>query len=218
VSGNNLDSVGINRLKDGLRKLGLEAEGVKAEALTRYIKEIELWNPRYGMIAPGEDLIGRHILDSLSAISPIRRLKPGRLADVGSGAGLPGIPLAIWLDDVDVVLIERSGRRAGFLRTVAATLGLKNVSVFETAVEDLDAGAMFDIITFRAWSAIDEHLLDGLFPLLAPGGTIAAYKGRKSVVDKELSAVSDKVRVSAILPLKVPGLDDERHLVMIRPG
>jgi 16S rRNA (guanine527-N7)-methyltransferase len=104
------------------------------------------------------------------------------------------------------------------LRTVAATLGLKNVSVFETAVEDLDAGAMFDIITFRAWSAIDEHLLDGLFPLLAPGGTIAAYKGRKSVVDKELSAVSDKVRVSAILPLKVPGLDDERHLVMIRPG
>jgi hypothetical protein len=93
VSGNNLDSVGINRLKDGLRKLGLEAEGVKAEALTRYIKEIELWNPRYGMIAPGEDLIGRHILDSLSAISPIRRLNP---ADWPTSAQARVCPAFLW--------------------------------------------------------------------------------------------------------------------------
>lgn len=206
----------MKRLKVGLRGLGLEAEGVKAETLTRYIKEIERWNPRYSLVAPGEDLIGRHILDSLSALFPIRRLDPGRLADVGSGAGLPGIPLAIWLDDVEVVLIERSGRRAGFLRNASAILGLKNVSVYEMDVGDIHAGEIFDIITFRAWSAIDENLLDTLLPLLAPGGTIAAYKGRKSVVDNELSAVSNKVTVSAILPLKVPGLNDERHLVMMR--
>ena len=203
-------------LLDGLKMLGLESSGVRVEKLERYIAEIELWNPKYGLIAPGEDIVGRHVLDSLSGLEVIRELGPRRLADVGSGAGFPGIPLAIWLNDVDITLIERSGRRAGFLRNVVITLGLNNVTVLEKTVEEVGGEGLFDVITFRAWSAVDDDLLDVLGSILSPEGTIAAYKGRKDVIESELAAVAGRLVSGEIRVLEIPGLKDERHLVLLK--
>ena len=203
-------------LLDGLKMLGLESSGERVEKLERYIAEIELWNPKYGLIAPGEDIVGRHVLDSLSGLEVIRELGPRSLADVGSGAGFPGIPLAIWLNDVDITLIERSGRRAGFLRNAVLTLGLDNINVLEKTVEEVGGGDLFDVITFRALSAVDDGLLDVLGSILSPGGIIAAYKGRKDVIESELAAVADRLVSGKIRAVKVPGLNDERHIVLLK--
>lgn len=207
----------MNRLNEGLKKLGLESSGPRVEKLERYISEIELWNPKYGMIAPGEDLVSRHILDSLSGLSVIQKLEPGTLADVGSGAGFPGIPLAIWMEDTEITLIERSGRRAGFLRNVVLTLDLKNVRVLEKPAENAAAGGVrFDVVTFRAWSAIDDELLNALGGILTSGGTIAAYKGRLDVIRGELAGVSNRLIFQDIVEIKPPFQSEERHLVLVR--
>lgn len=203
-------------LHRGLKMLGLESFGERVEKLERYIAEIELWNPKYGLIASGEDIVGRHVLDSLSGLEVIRELRPRRLADVGSGAGFPGIPLAIWLNDTAVTLIERSGRRAGFLRNVVITLGLNNVTVLEKTVEEVGGVGLFDVITFRAWSAVDDDLLDVLGSILSPEGTIAAYKGRKDVIESELAAVAGRLVSRESRTLEVPGMKDERHLVLLK--
>ncbi len=204
-----------NNLETGLKKLGLDTSGREYELLLKYIAEIELWNPRYGLIAPDEDLIRRHILDSLSGLSAIQDFAPDSLADVGSGAGLPGIPLSIYMPDTQVSLIERMGRRAGFLRTLSVGLGLRNVQVLEKPVEEISSEeAGFKIVTFRAWSAIDAKVLDSVASILAADGLIAAYKGRRDVVDAELESVSERIRDLRILPLYSGGMEGERHLVL----
>lgn len=204
-------------LEKGLSQLGLggaAADGI-LQKLIRYIEEIELWNPRYKLVADGEDLVNRHVLDSLSGLPGVAALSPRRLADVGSGAGFPGIPLAICLPDTHVCLIEKMGRRAGFLRTLAVVLGLSNVSIIEKPVEDLSAAESdFDVVTFRAWSALDNQVLDSMTRILASGGRVAAYKGRREVVDAELAAVAGRIGPSEILPLTVFGGGEERNLVI----
>jgi 16S rRNA (guanine527-N7)-methyltransferase len=207
----------LSDLVEGLRVLGLEDTGKRVETLKRYISEIELWNPRYGLVAPGEDIVGRHVLDSLSGLESLRRLAPRNLADVGSGAGFPGIPLAIWLDDTEITLIERSGRRAGFLRNVVLSLGLSHITVLEKPVEEVGAGgSRFDVITFRAWSAIDETLLKTLGGILAEDGVIAAYKGKIDVIEKELAGVSRQLESREIIPLTTPFQKEERRMVLLR--
>ena len=211
-----MDAAQRKILKDGLVQLGV-GEGTPdvPEKLVRYIDEIELWNPRYKLVADNEDLVRRHVLDSLSGLAAIRALGPRQLADVGSGAGFPGIPLAVCLPDTDVFLIEKMGRRAGFLRTLAVTLGLKNVHVIEKPVEDMPAGEPgFDVVTFRAWSALDDQVLDSMQNILAPAGRVAAYKGRRDVINAELAAVADRIGPAEILPLTVFGAGGERHLVV----
>ncbi len=208
----------IEILSSGLRKLGLDGEGNKAAKIIRFLDEIELWNPRYGLVAAGEDLIGRHVLDSLSGLAAITARDPHRIADIGSGAGFPGIPLAVWMDKTDFFLIERSGKRAGFLRNVIAVLGLPNVRILEGPVEDVDPKeALFDVVTFRAWASIDAELIDTVAPLLAPGGVIAAYKGRREVIDEELRKNAEKIGFLDIRPMTVPGMADERNLVLLEP-
>lgn len=207
----------MDKLNQGLKMLGLETSGPRVEKLERYISEIELWNPKYGMIAPGEDIVSRHVLDSLSGLKLIQQLEPRMLADVGSGAGFPGIPLAIWLEDTEITLIERSGRRAGFLRNVILTLDLKNVQVLEKPVEKSAVdGLRFDVVTFRAWSAIDAGLLNSLGGILKQGGTIAAYKGKLDVIEGELAGVSDSLAFQKIIEINVPFQTEERHMVLIR--
>jgi len=206
-------------LKTGLKMLGLESSGRRYLKLEQFITEIELWNPRYGLVAAGEDIVGRHVIDSLSGLDLIQNLHPRKLADVGSGAGFPGIPLAIWMDDVEITLIERSGRRAGFLRNEILTLGLENVRVLEMPVEEVPRtgeNLSFDVITFRAWSAVDNRLLDSLSAILSPGGTIAAYKGRLDVIDSELKSVSHRLIETDIHPLTTSAAGNGRHMVLLK--
>jgi len=212
-----------DKLKEGLETL-CRADGntaaliegrftVIAAILLQYMEEIERFNPAYGLVktADRDELIVKHILDSLAPLSYLT--DSSFLADVGSGAGFPGIPLAICLPDVQITLIERMGRRAGFLQNVLAVLGLSNCRVEETEMEKAAPGR-FDTITFRAFHPLTPELLKWLFRLLIPGGRLAAYKGRRDKTETELAAAGLDGSFQ-LIPLAVPFLDDERNLALI---
>jgi 16S rRNA (guanine527-N7)-methyltransferase len=221
-------AAGLRRLAEGDPAAGDLLEKRPEQLLQKYIEEIELFNPAWGLVGAGDrrELVVKHILDSLSPLGPLRRLlkSPGAegspaLADVGSGAGLPGIPLAIALPECPVTLIERKGRRAAFLRNTQAVLGLSNLTVEEGPMEHAPPGR-FRLAVFRAFRPLDPVILRGLFRLLAPGGFLAAYKGRRTVIEAELAALPaapSGTPSPEILPVAVPFLDEERHLVVIRP-
>jgi 16S rRNA (guanine527-N7)-methyltransferase len=218
-------------LAEGLSLLNIDPAALPL--LVKYIEEIERFNPAYGLVKVQDrrELVVKHILDSLAPLDIISRLlkaapegPPGTdrlpaVADVGSGAGLPGIPLAICLPGARFTLIERMGRRAGFLQNCLAALGLANVRVEETEMEKA-APCRFGLVVFRAFSPLEKAVLKGLGRLLVPGGIIAAYKGRRQVVEAELAAAGDIPPESAgaweIIPLQVPFLDEERHLAVLR--
>jgi len=191
--------------------------------LNRYIKEIELFNPVYGLVGTNnsEELVVKHILDSLSPLGTISRLLNEicaegmpRIADAGSGAGLPGIPLAIVLPNCGFTLIERMGRRAGFLCGAKAVLNLSNVTVEEGELEKTSRGP-FSLVTFRAFKPLEPKLLKTLLRICAPGGVIAAYKGKREKTEAELAAL-DACGKWEIVPCEVPFLEEERHLLVIR--
>lgn len=200
-------------INDGLKQLGLDLDDQKIKALDRYIKEIELWNPRYGLVnATGDQLVIRHILDSLSGVSLLKELNPSSVADIGSGAGLPGIPLAIFLPEIEFHLVERSGKRVGFLQNAVLTLGLKNVSIVEKAMEELKD--QYGVVTFRGFSPFNRDLMGHLERILADNGRVVAYKGKRSQIDEELKKLEKSAHGKIeIIPVSVPFLKEERHMV-----
>ena len=142
-----------------------------------------------------------------------------RVADIGSGAGLPGIPLAIFMPEWEFTLVERMGRRSGFLQNCIALLGLGNVKVLEADLDELvrkgSSKNSFDIIVFRAFKNIDKELIKTFSSILSPCGFIGAYKGRRETIDKEINEIGELCKVSPI-PLAVPFLNEERHLLVIQ--
>jgi 16S rRNA (guanine527-N7)-methyltransferase len=202
----------MDKLTEGIERLGVDKRILPL--LREYIKEIELFNSIYKLIRVRErdELIVKHILDSLSGVALMSRHSGSLVADVGSGAGLPGIPLAIALaTDKTFTLIERNSRRAGFLRNVQAVLRLPNIVVEEREAERFTPG-VFDIVTFRAFSPICPESLKVLRRLLKPSGIIMAYKGRRDVILNEMSTVEAEWEM---VPVQPPFLDEERHIVMI---
>ncbi|GAB6392990.1 MAG: 16S rRNA (guanine(527)-N(7))-methyltransferase RsmG [Treponematales bacterium] len=196
--------------------------GVILAQLARYIEEIERFNPVYGLVKVKDrrELVVRHILDSLAPLGVLLPLlkPPCALADAGSGAGLPGIPLAVCLPQVKVTLIERMARRAGFLRNAAAVLGLSNVSVEEAEMENA-APARFRAVAFRAFRPLDKPVLKGLLRLLTPerAAFLAAWKGRRAAVEAEMAALALPPGLCwKAVPVKTPFLDEERRLVLLR--
>jgi len=191
--------------------------------LVQYIVEIEQNNPALSLVGTNDrrELIVRHILDSLAPLGVISRLLgAGRTAaDVGSGAGLPGIPLAIAVPDAAFTLIERKGRRAGFLRHIQAALGLANVAVEEAEMEKAKPGR-FALVTFRAFKPLEPKLFKRLFRLCIEGGTLAAYKGRREKIEMEMvaleQALPDMTKCWELIPCPVPFLDEQRHLLIIK--
>jgi len=224
----------LAQLEEGLKKLGLGADDRVLPLLSRYIKEIELFNPAYGLVKVKDrgELIVKHIFDSLAPVSLIRRLlsekssseRPWQIADVGSGAGLPGIPLAICIRDAEFTLIERTGRRAGFLRDAVAVLELTNIRVEEAEMETVArlGERHFDVAVTRAFKSLDDALTGKLFALLKQGGVIAAYKGRRQVIEEEMNRLLEFAGKASgeilweCIPVAVPFLDEERHLVLLR--
>jgi 16S rRNA (guanine527-N7)-methyltransferase len=204
-------------LEAGLSRLGIDTSALPL--LGNYIEEIERFNPAYGLVkvTGREELIVKHILDSLAPLPLLTSYL--NIADVGSGAGLPGIPLAVCMPDAHFTLIERMGRRAGFLRDCAAVLGLTNVTVEEREMEKAEGGR-FDLVVFRAFRPLQPVILKGLLRLPASGGVLAAYKGRAQAVQDEMAAAEKAAPELAgrweAVPLTVPFLDEERNLVLIR--
>ena len=206
--------------------LALAGEAV-IRRLRAYIDEIELFNPALGLVGTTDrdELVVRHILDSLAPLQVIRGLADAcppvsaglyRIADAGSGAGFPGIPLAIAMPDVRFTLIERMGRRTGFLENTVAALGLSNVAVEQREVEKAER-FRFDLVTFRAFRPLDPPMLKALFRLLAPGGVLAAYKAREEKVAQEMEAIASMVGSWDATETPVPFLDEPRRLVVVRP-
>ena len=222
-------------IEEGLKKLDIINDKI-ITLISKYVEEIELFNPAYGLVKvkDRQELIVKHIFDSLTPLHLLQSLiKPpvAHIADIGSGAGLPGIPLAICMPGTEFTLVERMGRRAGFLRDVLAVLELHNVRVEEKDVEEFaqKPEGYFDCIVFRAWKPLDPVLLKGLSKLLVSGGILAAYKGRRESVDEEMARLLKSTENGAalyagtssdisweIIPLEVPFLAEERHLLLIR--
>jgi 16S rRNA (guanine527-N7)-methyltransferase len=200
-------------LDDGLKELGIEYTNRQLKHLNQYINEIELWNKRYGLVnAIGETLVTKHILDSLTGVTHIKNLGADTLADVGSGAGLPGIPLSIMLPHMNFTLIERSGKRVRFLRNIQALLGLKNVTIIEDDLKNVTE--KYDLVTFRAFKPVEPVIIRLLMNILEKGGRLVAYKGRMENINAEIEMVKGLAEVQQIIPVSVPGLDDERNLVI----
>jgi 16S rRNA (guanine527-N7)-methyltransferase len=211
-------------LEEGLALLRQDSDAARTlPLLNSYSAEIERHNDALGLVGSRKrrDLVIRHILDSLSPLGILRGLMGGagdsvEIADVGSGAGLPGIPLAIALPDRRFALIERKTRRAVFLRNTLAVLGLPNAAVEEREMEKATR-YRFDLIVFRAFRPLEPAILKGLFRLLKKGGVLAAYKGRREKIAAEMEAVRAMTGSWESIPCPVPFLEEERHLVVIRP-
>jgi 16S rRNA (guanine527-N7)-methyltransferase len=209
-------------LREGLRDLAVPEPERAAAVLDSYMDELERWNPRFGLVKyeSREELVVKHVLDSLSAWAVVRDAVPagatGTLIDVGSGAGLPGIPLAIVLPGWSVTLLERMARRAAFLRTCALLLRLPHVSVVQSDFHA--ASGTFDVVTFRAFAPLDRFLAEssGRGPRWR---VMLAYKGRKERAEEEMGragALLPSPFEAAILPLRTPFLDEDRCMVILK--
>jgi len=197
----------------GIQALDIEFSGDQVDKLLRHVGEISMWNKRINLVgAAGSDLIKRHVLDCLSGLRAINKLDPGTILDAGSGAGFPGIPLAIFLPNVPVVLVERSAKRAAFLQNVKALIGLDNCTVINEPLEKHTR--LYDLVCCRAFISFDRAL-ELLAPRAAKNGVLLFYKGRRSVVDDELCGLSPNY-ARHIVKLTVPFLNEERHLLQLR--
>ena len=208
-------------LAEGLAELGLPSEGELHNHLASYAQAIEEWNPAYGLVgATGDELIIKHILDSLAPLSIIDRFASARrrssLADLGTGAGLPGIPLALARGAFDVALSDRMTRRITFLEAMKSLLGLGNVQIIETQVEH--ARGAWDLVTFRAFRPFERKLFKRVFALCAPGGYVIAYKGKMERAKAELAEIEGLYSSVEFHPVKVPFLEDERCVVLLSPA
>lgn len=201
-----------DRLTAGLEALGLVLPDASVQKLLDYLDLLARWNRVHNLTAVRDvtEMVPRHLLDSL-AVRPY--LCGSSLADVGSGAGLPGIPLAIAVPEADVCLIDARGKRAAFLRHVKATLGLSGVSVVHSRVEDYRAARRFDTVIARAFSSVG-NLLAAAGHLCESGGRVLAMKG--VIPREEIAAIPPGWRLQRTLPLRVPLLDEERHLLVFR--
>ena len=190
--------------------------------LAKFIDEIERRNPALSLVETSDrrDLVVRHVLDSLAALGiMLRKCDCQRIVDIGSGAGLPGIPLAITLPNSQFTLVERMGRRAGFLREVQASLGLANVAVEEDQMERARPGR-FSLVTFRAFRPLEVKIYKKLSRLCCEGGMLVAYKGRRLKAEAEMVSLQEALPALTgrweLVSCPVPLLDEERHVILIR--
>jgi len=197
------------RLDEGLDALGLDR--ALAAPLLDYLALLLRWNRTYNLTAirDPEEMVTRHLLDSLAMHAYVR---PGALADLGTGPGLPGIPLAIVRPDLQVTLVESNGKKARFLREAVRHLGLGNARVAEARAEAVVEPGAYAQITARALDTLAGILAVGGH-LLAPRGRLLAMKGVNPV--EEIAALPAGWAALAVHPLAVPGLDAERHLVEV---
>jgi 16S rRNA (guanine527-N7)-methyltransferase len=199
-------------LRSGSGALGLALEPTQEAMLLEYLELLIKWNKAYNLTAVREPLqmIPRHLLDSL-AISPY--LQGQRLLDVGSGAGLPGVPMAILHPQREFHLLDSNGKKTRFLFQVKTALGLDNMSVHHARVEGFQANVPYDVVLSRAFASLHD-MVAGCRHLLAPGGCFLAMKG--VYPSQELVAIERECAVGAVHPLEVPGLAEQRHLVEMR--
>lgn len=193
-------------LDRGLGELALDLPRGAPERLLDYMALLVKWNRTYNLTAIRDPLamVGQHLLDSLAVLPHLPLAANARLADAGSGAGLPGIPLAIARPDWRVTLAEASQKKAAFLRQAAIELHLSNVEVHEGRVEAWRPQPLFEVVISRAFAALADFIA-ACRHLLAPAGALAAMTG---------AAPATLANQCRLIPLRVPLLEAQRHLVL----
>lgn len=199
------------RLDQGLAELGLSPDEQARGRLLDYLELVRHWGKTYNLVAPGEMpvLLERHLLDALSIA---RWCGPGPLLDVGTGAGFPGLPLAILEPGRATVLLDSAGKKVRFLRHVIRELSLEQVEAVHDRVEGFSPASAFSTITSRAFSSLADFV-EGVRHLAGPETRLLAMKGQKPA--DELQMLPRGVSLEAVEPIRVPGLDAQRHLVIL---
>jgi 16S rRNA (guanine527-N7)-methyltransferase len=200
-------------LEDGLCELGLEERLGGDRLLMEYVTELMNWNRVYNLtsVRKPTDIITRHILDSVTVLP---YLHGERVLDIGTGAGLPGIPLAIACPEREFVLLDSSSKKLRFVQQTLGILELDNVTLEHSRIEEYQPGALFDTIITRAFSDLPEFYRHAA-RLCDPRGRMLAMKGVYPMT--EVECLDNKEIIDDVVALKVPGLDAERHLVIMHP-
>ncbi|MDT4821366.1 Ribosomal RNA small subunit methyltransferase G [compost metagenome] len=205
----------LDTLRAGAAALGVALSDTQGEQLLAYGTLMLKWNKVYNLTAVRDPagVMTHHLLDSLAAIAPLQRewAGKGKLLDVGSGGGLPGVVIAIMRPDIEVSCLDAVAKKAAFVQQVAAELELPNLRGLHARVESL-AGS-YEVISSRAFASLPDFF-NGSVHLLAPGGVWLAMKGK--VPTDELAALPAGVAVFHVEQLTVPGLDAERCIVWAR--
>ena len=199
------------KLESGLARLQLDAPPGAVDRLLDYMALLKEWSGTYNLVAPRERdfLLARHVLDSLSIA---RCLQPGSLLDVGTGAGLPGLPLAIIFPGMEVTLLDSGGKKIRFIRHVGRTLDLPNILPLHKRVEEMGADRTYANIVSRAFSSLKEFVT--VVRSCADNSTrLLAMKGASPA--GELEELPDWVTVQSVSELAVPFLHAERHVVIM---
>ena len=205
-----------NPLRQGVVALGLELGESAQQQLLAYMALIQRWTRVYNLTAvrDPQHMLTHHLLDSLSALSPLMRHTQGRstrLLDVGSGGGLPGVVLAICRPEVQVTCVDTVGKKAAFIQQVAASLRLPNLRGLHARVESVEEG--YDVICSRAFASLKDFA-QWSQGALSPQGVWMAMKGKRP--DDEIADLPAQVQVFHVEPLTVPGLEADRCMVWMR--
>ena len=207
-------------LDAGLEALALDLSPAQRQALLDYLALLQKWNQVYNLTAVRDPqaMLSHHLLDCLAVVAPLRAqlaalamTAPIRLLDVGSGAGLPGLVLAICLPQLQVDCVDTVAKKASFIQQAALSLGLANLRGLHARVERLTAA--YHVVSARAFSSLPD-LVAGSDKALLPGGLWMAMKGKTP--DEEIQALPTPAQVFHVEPLQVPGLDAQRCIVWMR--
>jgi 16S rRNA (guanine527-N7)-methyltransferase len=200
------------KISEGALALGLALDDAAASRCASYLRLIEKWNRVHNLTAvrETEQMVVLHLLDSLSVLPHVDGART--LLDVGSGAGLPGIPIALASPALEVTLLDSSHKKTTFLEQAKAELDLRNVSVACERVEQWRPGRTFDVVVSRAFADLAEFVAQA-HHLVAPGGRMLAMKGVYPF--EEIARVPSSHRVAEVKELRVPALDAKRHLVFL---
>lgn len=201
------------QLQDGLTALGLDVPAEARARLIVFLRLLEKWNRSYNLTAVREleQMVPRHLLDSLVVLPDLRGPD---ILDIGTGAGLPGIPLALARPDLRFTLLDSNAKKLRFVRQAVQELALKNVEIVEGRVENFHPPKKFATLIARALASIPD-MLAACGHLMAPGTRLLAMKG--VFPQEELAAVPGRYQVVEVRALSIPGLDAARHLVILSP-
>jgi len=201
----------ITKLASLLKAAGISLSDQQKEQLVAYVGLLDKWNKAYNLtsVRDPQQMLVRHILDSI-VVAP--HLKGERFIDVGTGPGLPGIPLAIVLPQVHFTLLDSLGKRVRFLRQVQHELGLPNITPVQSRVETFPSEPPFDGVISRAFASLQD-MVNWCHHLPSAQGQFYALKGVRP--DDEIASLPAGFRLISVEALQVPELDGERHLVII---
>lgn len=200
-------------LQTGLRQLDIAFDDEQVEKLRIYLELMQKWNKAYNLTAITEPqkMVAYHVLDSLSIMPEFD--PHSRCLDVGTGAGLPGIPLAIMLPQSDWVLLDSNGKKTRFVQQAVAHCRLSNVKVVQSRIQDYDAESSFDVIVSRAYSSLQDFVTS-VAPLWQSGSRLITMKTELSKA--ELESLDPQIYQLKVTPLQVPGIAQKRSLVTIQ--